>query len=301
MKRKVMICCAITGGSENYKRSKAVPITPEQIATSAIEAAHSGASVVHIHVRNPETGEASMDVARYREVYEAVRTAVPDLIINLTTGIGGRFMPSKADPSIADVGTTIVTPERRVEHVVALQPDACSLDMGTMNLGSTAFLNTPDHIRTIAAHARQAGAMTELEVFDAGHIELAKSMIAAGDIEGPGLFQLCLGVSWGAPATIDSMSYLCRLLPPEALWFAFGVGRHQFPVVALTTLMGGHVRVGLEDNLYLEEGVMAVSNAQLVRKAGQMVKMLGCEVARPTEARELLGLKSNYHSLAAVN
>lgn len=301
MKRKVMICCAITGGSENYKRSKAVPVTPEQIATSAIDAAHSGASVVHIHVRNPETGAASMDVGLYAEVYHAVRAAVPDLVINLTTGIGGRYMPSKADPSIADIGTTIVTPERRAEHVVALRPDACSLDMGTMNLGSTAFLNTPDHIRAIAACAREAGAMTELEVFDAGHIELAKSMIAAGDIDGPGLFQLCLGVSWGAPATIDSMTYLCRLLPPEAIWFAFGVGRHQFPVAALTALLGGHVRVGLEDNLYLEEGVMAESNAQLVRKAGQIVKMLGFEVARPTEAREMLSLTSNYKSLAAVN
>lgn len=301
MKRKVMICCAITGGSENYKRSKAVPVTPDQIAESAIGAAKAGASVVHIHVRNPETGAASMDVRLYEDVYRAVRDAAPDLVINLTTGIGGRFVPSEVDPSVADVGTTIVTPERRAEHVVKLRPDACSLDMGTMNLGNTAFLNTPAHIRTIAALANRSGVMTELEVFDAGHIELAKSMMAAGDIAGPGLFQLCLGVSWGAPATMDTMSYLSRLLPPDAHWFAFGVGRHQFPVVAMTTLLGGHVRVGLEDNLYLDEGVMAESNAQLVEKAAQLVAMLGCEVATSTDARMLLGLNACAHEMAAIN
>jgi uncharacterized protein (DUF849 family) len=301
MKRKVMICCAITGGSDNYRRSKAVPVTPEQIAESAIEAAHKGASVVHIHVRDPETGAASMDVGLYREVYGAVRAAVPDLVINLTTGIGGRFVPSEADPSVADAGTTIVTPQRRAQHVLELRPDACSLDMGTMNLGSTPFLNTPAHIRTIAALAREAGTMTELEVFDAGHIELAKSMMAAGEVCEPGLFQLCLGVSWGAPATVDSISYLSRLLPPKAIWFAFGVGRDQFPVVAMTMLLGGHVRVGLEDNLYLEQGVPAQSNAQLVMKAANIIELLGGEVACRADARQLLGLEANRPSLAAIN
>jgi uncharacterized protein (DUF849 family) len=287
-----MVCCAITGGSENHKRSAAVPVTPDQIADSAIEAAEAGASIVHIHVRDPATGAASMDNGLYSYVYKRIRESVPDLVINLTTGIGGRYVPGEVDPLLPGEGTTLTTPEMRASHVQKLRPDACSLDMGTMNLGNAAFINTPGHIRAIAAIAKEAGSKTELEVFDAGNIELAKAMIQSGDIEGPGLFQLCLGVSWGAPATIGSLLYLSSLLPENATWFAFGVGRNQFPVVAQSILTGGHVRVGLEDNLYLDEGLMAGSNAELVRKAVQIVELLGAKPASNSETRAMLNLQA---------
>lgn len=288
MKRKVMLCCAITGGSDNHLKSDAVPVSPAAIIESALGAAEAGASIVHVHVRDPETGKASMALDLYRQVYDAIRAGAPDLLINLTTGIGGRYVPGTDDVLVPGPGTTLSSPQARAQHVAALCPDACSLDMGTMNLGSSAFINTPSHIAEIAAMARTAGAIAELEVFDAGGIELAKAMIADGRLDGPGLFQLCMGVSWGAPATPASLMFLASLLPPEALWFAFGVGRHQFPIVAQTILLGGHVRVGLEDNLYLDQGVPAETNAQLVAKAADIIRLLGCDVATASEARQML-------------
>lgn len=288
MKRKVMLCCAITGGSDNHLKSDAVPVSPAAIIESALGAAEAGASIVHVHVRDPETGKASMALDLYRQVYDAIRAGAPDLLINLTTGIGGRYVPGTDDVLVPGPGTTLSSPQTRAQHVAALCPDACSLDMGTMNLGSAAFINTPSHIAEIAAMARTAGAIAELEVFDAGGIELAKAMIADGRLDGPGLFQLCMGVSWGAPATPASLMFLASLLPPEALWFAFGVGRHQFPIVAQTILLGGHVRVGLEDNLYLDQGVPAETNAQLVAKAADIIRLLGCDVATASEARQML-------------
>lgn len=288
MKRKVMICCAITGGSDNHLKSAAVPVTPAAIVESALGAAAAGASIVHIHVRDRETGKASMALDLYREVFSAIRAGAPDLVVNLTTGIGGRYVPGTDDVLVPGPGTTLSSPRARAQHVATLHPDACSLDMGTMNLGSAAFINTPPHIAEIAAIARAAGAIAELEVFDAGGIELAKAMMADGRLDGPGLFQLCMGVSWGAPATSASLMFLASLLPPDALWFAFGVGRHQFPIAAQTVLLGGHVRVGLEDNLYLDLGVPAETNAQLVEKAADIIRLLGCDVATAVEARRLL-------------
>ena len=286
----VMICCAVTGGGDTVGKSKAVPVTPEEISRSALEAAKAGAAIVHIHVRDPKTGAPSMELGHYREVVERIRGSGTDVIINLTTGAGGRFIPDSEDPRKAGPGSTISTPARRVEHVVALKPGICSLDMGTMNMGINAFLNIPAHLEAMAAAIVKAGVTPELEVFEAGHVGLSRSMLERGLLPSPPLFQICLGVSWGQPATAEAMAYMKHLLPAGSNWFAFGVGPQQFPMVAQAVILGGNVRVGLEDNLYMERGVPAPSNAALVERAAAIVRLLGRKVATPAEARRILGI-----------
>ena len=290
MSRRVMICCAVTGSADTPRKNPAVPVTPEAIARSAIDAAKAGAAVVHIHVRNPETGKPSMELAHYREVVERIRDSGTDVIINLTTGAGGRFQPGADDPREPGPGTTLSRPADRVRHIQALRPDICSLDMGSMNMGEMIFANTPAHLAEMAAAALAAGVVPELEVFEAGHVLLAKSMLEKKQLLPPALFQICLGVSWGQPATSDAMSYMQRLLPADATWFAFGVGPRQFPMVGQAVLLGGNVRVGLEDNLYLARGKLAPSNAALVERAVQIIELLGEEVASAAEARAMIGL-----------
>ena len=290
MSRRVMICCAVTGSADTPRKNPAVPVTPEAIARSAIDAAKAGAAVVHIHVRNPETGKPSMELAHYREVVERIRDSGVEVIINLTTGAGGRFQPGADDPREPGPGTTLSRPADRVRHIQALRPDICSLDMGSMNMGEMIFANTPGHLAEMAAAALAVGVVPELEVFEAGHVLLAKSMLEKKQLLPPALFQICLGVSWGQPATSDAMSYMQRLLPAGATWFAFGVGPRQFPMVGQAVLLGGNVRVGLEDNLYLSRGKLAPSNAALVERAVQIIQLLGEEVASAAEARELIGL-----------
>jgi uncharacterized protein (DUF849 family) len=285
-----MICCAVTGSADTPRKNPAVPVTPEAIARSAIDAAKAGAAVVHIHVRNPETGKPSMELAHYREVVDRIRDSGVEVIINLTTGAGGRFQPGADDPREPGPGTTLSRPADRVRHILALRPDICSLDMGSMNMGEMIFANTPGHLAEMAAAALAAGVVPELEVFEAGHVLLAKSMLEKKQLPPPALFQICLGVSWGQPATSDAMSYMQRLLPADATWFAFGVGPRQFPMVGQAVLLGGNVRVGLEDNLYLSRGKLAPSNAALVERAVQIIELLGEEVASAAEARELIGL-----------
>lgn len=285
-----MICCAVTGSADTPRKSPHVPVTPEQIAQSAVEAARAGAAVVHIHVRDPRTGAPSMDLDLYRRVVDLISASGTDVIVNLTTGAGARFVPGADTPGIGGKGTTLTTPETRVAHVVALRPEICSLDVGTMNMGEQAFVNTPGHLRAMAAAVSAAGVRPELEVFDAGHVMLAHAMLDRGELPQPALFQLCLGVTWGAPATPESMLHMRGLLPAGSTWFAFGVGRAQFPMVALATILGGNVRVGLEDNLYIERGQFAESNAVLVAKAAGIVRALGRDVATAAQAREILGL-----------
>jgi uncharacterized protein (DUF849 family) len=289
MQRKVIISCAVTGSADSPGKNPAVPVTPPQIAQSCIEAAQSGAAVVHIHVRDPKTTKPSMDGALYREVVERIRASGTDVLINLTTGPGARFEHDAKDPSKPGPGSTLRGPEERVRHVVELRPDICSLDMGSLNMGSRVFINTPAHLQTMAAAIREADVLPELEVFETGHLLLAKRMIETGEIKAPGMFQICLGIAWGQPATPEAMSYMRNLLPPGSPWFAFGILLHQFPMVAQAVLLGGHVRVGLEDNLYLEKGKLAPSNAALVEKAARIIEVLGDHVATPAEAREILG------------
>ena len=292
MPRKIIVSSAITGSADTPARNRAVPVTPSEIAASAIDAAKAGAAIVHIHVRDPQTTRPSMDPALYREVVERIRASGSDVLINLTTGPGARFIPGPDNPLSPGPGSTLSLPAERVRHVIDLAPEICSLDMGSMNMGNQVFMNTPPHLEAMAILIRDAGVMPELEVFEAGHLLLAKQMIETGHIKPPGLFQICLGISWGQPATPEALIYMRSLLPAGCVWFSFGISLHQFPIAAQTILLGGHVRVGLEDNLYLQKGKLAPSNAALVEKAAEIIDILGDQVATPAEARQMLCLEA---------
>jgi uncharacterized protein (DUF849 family) len=291
MKQKVIITCAVTGGGDTVHRNPAVPVTPKQIAESSIEAAKAGAAIAHIHVRDPKTGKASMDVALYRETVQRIRDSGCDVLLNLTAGVGANFAPGLDDPRAGGPGTTLVTPETRIEHLLELRPELCSLDMGTMNKGENlVFMNTPKQLRWMVKATQDAGVKPELEVFEAGHILLCKELIEEGLINAPPIFQICLGMQWLAPATPQAMIYMRDLLPAGAPWFTFGKALTAYPMVAQAVLLGGHIRVGFEDTLYLEEGVLAPSNGAIVEKAVKLIRLLAAEPATPAEARSLLGL-----------
>jgi len=290
MSRSVIITCAVTGGGDTVGKSDKVPVTPEQIANSAIEAGRAGAAICHIHVRDPETGAPSMRKDLYAEVAQRIRESDSNIVINLTTGPGARYIPSDDNPAVNKTPGSFRKPEERTEHVEELLPEVCSLDVATLNFGEHAFVNVPQHLVAMAERIRAAGIKPELEVFDAGHLRLARKMVDDGLIETPPMFQLCLGIPWGAPATPETVHYMRSMLPDNALWAGFGISRQQMPIAAEIVNQGGHVRVGLEDNLYLERGVLA-TNAQLVEKAAGIITMLGCNVASPDEARKMLGLR----------
>lgn len=290
MSNPTIISCAVTGNITNVKQYPNLPCTPEQIANACIGAALAGAAIAHIHVRFPD-GRPSMELAHYREVVERVRASDTDVIINLTTGPGQRFIPSEDDPKVAAPGTTLTTPERRMEHVVALRPEICSLDLNTMFSGSSVVINTPRNVRIMAQLAREAGTLPELEVFDTGDIHLANDLIAEGTLPSPSLFQIVLGIKYAANATPQTLAYLRTLLPAGSNWAAFGTGRSEYPILMQAWLLGGHVRVGLEDNIYIRKGVLAPDNAALVTKAVNLITEMDGQVATPDQAREILGLK----------
>ena len=295
MARKVMISCAVTGSADTPGRNPAVPVTPEQIANSCLDAAKAGAAICHIHVREPDSGRASMKIEYYREVVQRIRGSGTDLIINLTTGPGARFFHDDKDPSKPSADSVLRGPADRVQHVMELRPEICSLDMGSLNMGDRVFINTPTHLKAMALAIKDAGVTPELEVFETGHLLLAKKFLEDGLVKGPGLFQICLGISWGQPATPEAMTYMRNLLPKDCTWFAFGISLWQFPMVAQAVLLGGHPRVGMEDNIYLEKGKLAPSNAALVEKAGNIIEILGDHVATPADARQILGLKTTVN------
>jgi uncharacterized protein (DUF849 family) len=288
--QKVIITCAITGNLTRPDQSPYLPITPQQIADSALEAAEAGAAIAHIHVRDPETGAPSMDIELYRDVMDRIRARNRGLIINLTTGPGGRFVPSDADPKVAGPGTTLIAPERRVEHVELLRPEICTLDLNTMNSGGQVVINTPGNVRKMAARIRAVGVMPELELFDSGDCHLARDLIAEGVLQPKPLCTLVLGVKYGFNASPETMFYARGLLPEGATWTGFGIGRSEFPMVAQAWLLGGHARVGMEDNLYISKGVLAKTNAELVTHAANILQSLGAAIASPAEARAMLGL-----------
>lgn len=288
MSRPVIISCALTGGGDTAGISPHVPVTPEQIANEALAARAAGAAIVHIHVRNPETGKPSRDPALYREVVQRIRASGSDVLINLTTGAGGRYVPDAAEPNRNAISGGLATPEQRMEHVLELRPDICSLDVGTVNFGSYAFLNLPAEVERMARAIREAGVKPELEVFDLGHAAFARHLHERGLFADPPWFQFCLGVPWGAPATTDVMQTFKQMMPAGAVWSAFGIARHQFPMVAQAVLLGGHVRVGLEDNLYIAPKQLSPGNAPLVQRAARLIRELDAEVATPAQARELL-------------
>lgn len=287
---KTLITCAVTGNLVKPEQTPHLPITPTQIADECLAAAEAGAGQVHIHVRDPGTGKPSMEVDLYREVVERIRRQDRELIINLTTGPGGRFIPSEDDPKVYAPGTSLLPPEKRVEHIALIRPDVCSLDLNTMNSGPDVVMNTPKNVRRMARVIREAGVKPELEIFDSGDINLALDLIADGTLDGPGMWTFVLGVKYGFASTPETLLYARNMLPRGAFWSAFGIGRMEFPIVAQAWLMGGHVRVGMEDNIYLSHGVLAESNAQLVAKARDIIVSLGGQVASAAEARDTLGL-----------
>lgn len=290
MSRDIVITCAVTGGADTPKLNPAVPVTPADIARECLEAAAAGAAVVHIHVRDPQTGRASMKSELYAEVVGRIREKNEEVLINLTTGAGARFDPGDPDPAVPAETTNFRSPDERVRHIELLKPDICSLDIGTMNFGGTVFVNTAAHITRMAERIRAAGVKPELEVFDLGHLRQAVHLLETGLFERPPLLQLCMGVPWGAPATVDAIQTMARDLPQGAAWSAFGISQHQRPMAAMAMLLGGNVRVGLEDNLYLEKGVLAPGNAALVEQAVKLVHSLGHAVASPDRARGIFSL-----------
>jgi uncharacterized protein (DUF849 family) len=288
--KKTILTVAVTGNLTTIEQHPGLPCTPEQIATACLESAKAGAAIAHIHVRYPD-GRPSMEIAHYREVMERIRDANSDLIINLTTGPGGRFVPSKHDPRIAGPGTSILHPLKRVEHIVELKPDIATLDLNTMWSGSAAVINTPENVSIMAKEIQTAGSKPELEVFDSGDIQLANALLEQGVLKGPALFQIVMGVRYGFVATPQTLVYAHSLLPRDAVWAAFAIGRWEFPMLTQAWCLGGHVRVGLEDNIYIRKGVLAPSNAALCEKAARMIDDLGGELATAKEAREILNLR----------
>ena len=291
MAEKTFITCAVTGNLTRPDQTPHLPITTEHIANECLAAAGEGAAVVHIHVRDPATGKPSMDVELYRDVMERIRARDKKLVINLTTGPGGRFVPSPDDPKVFAPGTTLKPPLERVKHVVELKPDVCSLDLNTMNSGPDVVINTPANVRKMAKAMNDAGVLPELEVFDSGDINLARDLLADGTLKGPGLFTIVMGVKYGFSSLPETLFYARSILPPGAIWSAFGIGRAEYPMLAQTWLLGGNVRVGLEDNIYLSKGVLAKSNAELVAKARRILEDLGASVATSDETRAMLGLR----------
>ncbi len=290
----VFVTCAVTGAGDTAARSEHVPVTPAQIAESALEAARAGAAIVHIHVRDPETGRGGRDPAHYREVVERIRAAELDVIINLTAGMGGDLVlggedsPLPPDPD----GTDMVSAAERLEHVAELRPEICTLDCGTMNFaagGDYVMVNTPSMLRAMAARIRDLGVRPELEVFDTGHLVFVDELIGAGLVEGPPMIQLCTGIPYGAPDDPATLIAMVNRLPPDAVFSAFSIGRMQLPFVALAPLVGGNVRVGLEDNLYLARGRLA-TNAELVARAVSILEAMNVNVLGPAEVREKLAL-----------
>ncbi|MFT5221048.1 MAG: hypothetical protein ACI9LO_002258 [Planctomycetota bacterium] len=290
MNHDVIITCAVTGAGETTSRSHLVPITPRQVADAAIEAANAGAAVCHIHVRDPETGAGSRDVALFEETVGMIRDSGTDMIINLTAGMGGDWVPSEENPALPGPGTDMVGPDERMAHVIACKPDICSLDCGTMNFsGDFAYINTAPYLRRMATIAQELGVKPELEVFDLGQIRLAQNLIDEGFIDAPPMFQLCLGIPWGAGADTETMAAMKHALPAGAIWAGFGISRMQMPMVAQAVLLGGNVRVGLEDNIFLDRGVLA-SNGMLVERAVNIIELLGAKVLSPDEARVKIGI-----------
>ncbi len=290
MNREVIVTCAVTGAGDAVGKHPAIPVTPEQIAESAIEAAKAGAAIVHCHVREPD-GTPSRRTELYAEVVDRIRSSGTDVVVNLTAGMGGDFYPSEENPAVGGPGTDMIGPLERLVHVEAILPEICSLDCGTLNFGSSVYISTPAYLRVMAERVQALGVKPELECFDTGHVSFAKAMIDEGLIDSPPLFQICLGIPWGAPAGTAAMKTMVDMLPEGAIWAGFGISAMEMPMAAQAVLLGGHMRVGLEDNLYLERGVFA-SNAQLVEKAIKIVELMGARILNPAEAREKLGLKA---------
>ena len=292
--KPTILTCSVVGAGPLRKDNPAIPYSPAEIAQQAVEAANAGASVVHLHVRDPETGAPSIEFKHYKEVVDRIRDAAVDVIINLTTGPGARFQPKPDSPREAGPLTNIILPEQRCEHVCELKPDICSLDLNTLlgRNGTTATINLTEHVTRIAELVQAEGVKPELEVFGPGDIVLAQDLMASGVLKGRQLFQMVLGTKYGAPASTQMMQAMQAMLPEDSEWAAFGIGRLAYPMLAQSVLLGGHARMGFEDNIYMKRGVLAPGNGAMIEKAARLIEDLGGTVATPSEAREILGLKT---------
>ncbi len=294
MNREVFITCPVTGSGGTQDKSPHVPRSPKEIAESAIEAAKAGAAVVHCHVRDPQTGAASRRVEYYREVTERIRDSATDVVINLTAGMGGDLVIGSAEAPLPlnDKATDMAGATERMEHVATCLPEICTLDCGTMNFAEADYVmvNTPGTLRAMAAIIKDLGVRAEIEAFDTGHLWLAKQLAQEGLIEAPVLVQLCMGIPWGAPDDLNTFMAMVNNMPADWQFSAFSLGRNEMPFVAAAVLAGGNVRVGLEDNLYLEKGVLA-TNAQLVERAARIITDMGARVIGPEEVRKKLQLE----------
>ncbi len=288
---KLFITCAVTGNLTTPEQTPYLPITPEQIAEACLGAAEAGAAIVHIHVRDPATGQPSMALEYYQDVVARIRLKNDQVILNITTGPGGRFVPNHDEPKLWDPGTTLMNPELRAAHITALKPEICTLDLNTMNSGKQVVINTPGNVRRMAKVINDAGVKPEIELFDSGDIALMLDLVKDGTLKGPLMTSFVMGVPYGFQPSPESVIYARNLLPQDAQFTAIAIGRNAFPYVAQSYLAGGHVRVGIEDGVYLSRGVLAETNAQMVEKARRIVEDLGGQIANPKEARAIIGLK----------
>ena len=292
--REAYITCALTGAGDTTGRSDKVPVTPAQIAEAGIEAARAGAAILHVHVRDPETGQPARDPALYREVVERVRDSDVDAVLNLTAGMGGDLTLGPADRPLplSQAGTDLASAEERLAHVADLLPEICTLDCGTMNFGEGDYImtNTPAMLAAMAKRVQALGVRPEIEIFDTGHLVLARWLVEQGLIDEPAMVQLCMGIPWGAPDDIGTLMSMVNNLPAGWTFSAFSLGRNQLPYVALAVLAGGNIRVGLEDNIWLEQGVLA-TNADLVERAVAIAENMGVRVLGPDAVREKLALR----------
>jgi uncharacterized protein (DUF849 family) len=292
---EVFVTCAVTGVGDTVGRSDRVPVTPAQIADAALDAARAGAAIVHIHVRDPETGTGSRDPELYADVVERIRAADVDVVVNLTAGMGGDLVLGGDESPLPfdEAGTDLAGATERLEHVARIRPEICTLDFGSMNFaagGDYVLVNTPGVLRAMASRVQELGVRPELEVFDTGHLVLVKELIAEGLIDEPALIQLCTGIPYGAPDDPATLLAMVNRLPPGAIFSTFSIGRMQLPFVAMAALVGGNVRVGLEDNLYLSRGQLA-TNAELVERAVRILESMNVRVLGPAEVREKLRLR----------
>ena len=292
MNFEVVLTCAVTGAGDTVGKSNKVPITAKEIADEALKSAKAGATSVHLHVRDPKSGNGSRDPKLFKEVVDRIRNSSEDVIINLTAGMGGDWVVNDNDLNRPGIGTDMISAEERLVHVKECLPEICSLDCGTMNFGNgnEIYISTPPFLRQMAALTQKWGVKPELEVFDLGHIRFAKEMLKEGLIDQPPLFQICLGIPWGAEQTVDTMKVMKDHLPSDCYWASFGISRMQMPILAASVAMGGNVRVGLEDNLYLQKVVLA-SNADLVLRAKAIIELMGARILSPQEARTKFNLK----------
>ena len=289
MNNQVILTCAVTGSADVIDKHPGLPVTPEEIATAAIEAAKAGAAIAHIHVRDPKTGIPARDIELYKETAKLIRASDTDVILNITTGMGGDLVPSEENPTIAGPGSDMITPAERVQHIEAIKPEICTLDCGSFNYSFTAYVATMDMLRSSAKRIQQAGVRPEIEAFELGHIWQAKQLMKEKLLDKKALFQLCMGIPYGAEGTTRNVVTMFDALPSGVAWGAFGIGRQEMPMLAQSVIMGGNARVGLEDNLYLERGVLA-TNTQLVQRAKEIIEGLGSKLATPVEARKKLEL-----------